>query len=540
LVCGDDSLAYQVVTQLVEQYEATVTVLLPSAREHFGPRIAQLASVRMVEADPLDANAFRRAGIEAVAGVALMGLVESANTDAALLIQDLNPDVRIVLRMNDLALAARFSALLTNGVAISDVAIAAPAFSAAALDDSRLNPVVQIAGRQLYVARRSEVRAADIVCGLAAMAGQDAELLGPEDAAEIVLTRSVSRRVARRRSAFLIAARLVVRRLAVVVAILGAVMLVGAAALASVQDLSWWQAIYLSLLSMRAGVTPEMNAPVVEQVVQAAFTVVSVALFPVVTVIVAESLVSVRLAMDGTVPIRAMRNHVVVGGLGRVGDRVLRGLHAAGIDVVGIDVSTAGEGAQMAADLNIPVVTGDFRQQRTLAKAGVALCRAVIFCSNDDLANVEAGLRARSINPDVRLVLELMDSELARRVQRFYGINVTRSAAYLAAPSFVAAMMGRQVVATIPIRRRLLHLAEVPVGAGSQIENLTCSEVDRDHAVRLIAVSTHRGDQVLWRPAGGRRLTRADTMIVVSTRAGLAEMLRRAHPSDRLTDPPWA
>ena len=85
---------------------------------------------------------------------------------------------------------------------------------------------------------------------------------------------------------------------------------------------------------------------------------------------------------------------------------------------------------------------------------------------------------------------------------------------YLAAPAFAAAMIGRQVLATIPVRRRVLLLAELPVGEDSALEHQTVSAVNRDHEIRLLAVA-RTGDQVLWRPSDGRPLRSTDRLLVV-------------------------
>ena len=61
---------------------------------------------------------------------------DAANVEAALLAQEINPDLRIVIRMFNLSLGERMSALLNNCAVLSAAAIAAPAFVAAALDEA--------------------------------------------------------------------------------------------------------------------------------------------------------------------------------------------------------------------------------------------------------------------------------------------------------------------------------------------------------------------------------------------------------------------
>ena len=168
-----------------------------------------------------------------------------------------------------------------------------------------------------------------------------------------------------------------------------------------------------------------------------------------------------------------------------------------------------------------------------LAAASVATCRALVVVSTDDVANLETALLGRAAQADLRVVLRLFDGEFADRVQRAFNIEHSRSVSYLAAPAFAAAMLGRQVIATIPVRRRVLLLAELPVGAGS-----VAGAQDRrrrstaDHEVPA-AGHPHRPDQVLWRPSEGRPLRSTDRCIVVATRAGLSHLLADTAPRER-------
>jgi urease gamma subunit len=128
----------------------------------------------------------------------------------------------------------------------------------------------------------------------------------------------------------------------------------------------------------------------------------------------------------------------------------------------------------------------------------------------------------------LRVVLRLFDEDFAARVKRAFDINISRSVSYLAAPAFAAAMVGREVIDTIAIGRRVLLVAEIPVGAGSELEGKMCPEVSRPNEARLIAVHTGRGRQTLWSLPDRRPLVRTDRLVVVATRAGLAALSSRA------------
>ena len=147
--------------------------------------------------------------------------------------------------------------------------------------------------------------------------------------------------------------------------------------------------------------------------------------------------------------------------------------------------------------------------------------------STDDVTNLETALLGRACTADLRVVLRLFDGDFADRVKHAFDIDQFRSVSYLAAPAFAAAMFGREVIDTIPVGRRVLLVAELPVGAGSELEGRHCPEVNRPDEVRLVAVRTGRIGQTLWTVPERRRLVRTDRLIVVTTRAGLAGLLAR-------------
>jgi voltage-gated potassium channel Kch len=378
--------------------------------------------------------------------------------------------------------------------------------------------------------QRSRTPADSVLMGLAVSnsAPVEAEVLPADDAAcDLVLARSAPPappRPPRPRRTVTALSILFSARLRLVLAVLLAVFVVGTAVLAWVEgDLVG--AAYVTVISELTGANASPDAGAVEKVTLTLLTVVSIALIPALTAALVDATVKARLRSErGDVP-ADLDNHVVVVGLGNVGTRVVRDLHNRGVDVVAIERDGGVSGVQAVRELGIPVIVGDASREEVLAAAQVATSRALVVVSTDDVTNLEISLLGRAAKPDLRVVLRLFDAEFARRVHRAFAINLSRSVSYLAAPAFAAAMLGRQVVATIPVRRRVLLVAELPVRAGSRLENDTVAAVNRVGEARLLAIRTGWDDQVLWLPPAGRRLVRTDSLIVVATRAGFGRLL---------------
>ncbi len=150
--------------------------------------------------------------------------------------------------------------------------------------------------------------------------------------------------------------------------------------------------------------------------------------------------------------------HVIVGGLGHLGLRVARELHARGVAAVAIEQTASASLARSLDDLNIPLIAGDLRDAAVLTAAGVADARAVLLLTGDDQTNLEAALAAREHHPDLRVIARIFDQTLATLVEREFGIQAL-SASFIAAPAFLTAATREAPLATFTIGGCPLHIA---------------------------------------------------------------------------------
>jgi Trk K+ transport system NAD-binding subunit len=548
VVCGDNPLAFRLVDELISRYGMDVTVIRPPAEDREGPNAATLPRVTIVESARPTEEAFAEANLAHAAALALVAQDDAGNIDAALLAEEINPGLRIVVRMFNQSLGDGIRRLLSDCAVLSESAIAAPGFVAAALGDS-VPTYLRLEDRRVFLAQREDVSPGDVLCGLAVGSDPDGgdtdepELLpADERRADLVLATSPPWNAAppprRRRPHPLRALKTIVGpRLRWVLAVVLGLLLVGTVLIKLVRHETWWQSAYLTILNTVAGASPDLTASAPEQVLQTVLTIISVALIPIITATVVESAVRARLALATGGPSEPMRDHIVVVGLGNVGTRVVTALHEYGVEVVAVDHRPQARGVQVARDLDVPVLVGDATQEGILRAAYVQNCRALVVVSTNDVANLETALLGRALAPDLRVVLRLFDGDFANRVERAFGLTISRSVSYLAAPTFAAAMTGREVLDTIPVRRRVLLVAELPVGAGSVLEGQSIGVLNRPHEARLLAIRTGRGAQILWAPPQGRKLVRTDRLMMIATRRGLSRLLHDTAPTFRAAAP---
>ena len=286
-----------------------------------------------------------------------------------------------------------------------------------------------------------------------------------------------------------------------------------------------WYSVYSMLLTAVGEANPDNTISVPLQVLQTIVTFTGVAMIPVVSAAIVQASVP-ALGRDRV----ADRNHVVVVGLGNVGTRVLRALHERGFPVVAVDHADHAYGAQYVREQHIDFIVGDESRESTLRRANVAHAAAMVVMTSDDVVNLEFALQGQQLQPTLRVVLRLFDGDFAERVNEVFNVTISRSVSYLAASSFAAAMVGREVIGTIPVRRRVLLVADIPVFAGSGLAGRRLASFDAPGQVRVIALTDATGRPTL-RPPTDRTLAVGDHMFVVATGTGLSQIVEQNAPA---------
>ncbi|MGW6918190.1 potassium channel family protein [Kitasatospora sp. NPDC054939] len=170
--------------------------------------------------------------------------------------------------------------------------------------------------------------------------------------------------------------------------------------------------------------------------------------------------------------------------------------------------STArGHGPQLAAlaaaDPRVRILEAAEPDAAALAAVGTARAAALALTSDNDQANIHAALRARRINPRLRLVVRVYNRRLGARVEQLLdraalartpgapsavqASTTVLSTSATAAPALVAAALsGRSQV--VPVDGRLLRVAELAPGGELQgrLLGVLAAPADPDPADQLL------------------------------------------------------
>lgn len=562
IVCGVDHLGARTVEELRRRDERVIAIGSDRDPPDHAERLAQL-EVPVVHGDPRTPAVLRQAGVGSGAAVIVMtGGDDLANLNIALAARELDPAIRVVLRMFDTELGAHIPELFPDAVALSSSALAAPGFVSAAIDGES-GVRFELAGRVLTARTAADPARGDRSITIARLRDdRSVEMLpsvaddpGDEDGDRIVIDvaspsdvepeeeRQASADASRVGPADAVLARFQERLRAPEQRLLrfGTVLILLAAASAAyfqvTAGLGPLDALSYAITLLTGAALPtsiDDTAPVTLKVYAIFLSLIGAAIVAIVYALITDALIRSRLLQAlgrRSVP-GGIRDHVIVAGLGAIGYRVALGIVARGVPVVVIERQEDGRFVAAARAAGIPVVIGDARHREVLEEVRLARARALVCATSDDLVNLSTALNGRSVRPDLRVVVRLYDPEFALRVQRGFGIRFTRSVSQLAGPAFAAAATRSEVVATVPVGdQRVALFARLRVPGGSALEGRLARDMSEPGSRIVLAVADPGSEVARWDFPDDEVLDAGEEVIVVATRAGLGELLQQAATS---------
>jgi Trk K+ transport system NAD-binding subunit len=241
-------------------------------------------------------------------------------------------------------------------------------------------------------------------------------------------------------------------------------------------------------------------------------------------------LVNRRLAQAlGRQRVTGMAGHVIVVGLGSVGIRVVQGIQRYGMDAVVVEREESNRYLAQARAMGVPVVIADASQTATLTQVGLDEAAAVAVMTSSDLTNIEVGLAVRErLGPrwnEVPVVLRVLDRPLAVTVEHNFRFRHVRSTAALAAPWFVGAALGLDVLDTFYVDHQPFLLGRLSVTAGGGLDGTAMRDLSA--RTRVIALSRPGTHALEHPPRRDTRFGPGDVAYIVGPYEELLAVLRQ-------------
>lgn len=185
-----------------------------------------------------------------------------------------------------------------------------------------------------------------------------------------------------------------------------------------------------------------------------------------------------------------MQDHIILVGLGHLGYRVALTLHEMGEALAVIEFKADADTVNAVRNLGVPVIHDDATRPSILEAANIKKARAIIMASQNDAMNLQIALKARSLNPNIQVVIRIFDDEFAHALQEQFGF-IALSATEMAAPVFAAAAAGVDVTNPISVEGQLLSLARMKIEKKAPFANKTIGFIEDTYHLNIVV---HRTD----------------------------------------------
>lgn len=234
-----------------------------------------------------------------------------------------------------------------------------------------------------------------------------------------------------------------------------------------------------------------------------------------------------RRAMDRRID--ALRDHVILCGLGSTGGHVAAELHANGTRYVAVDLRAEKLG-RIAREHGIEplLVEGDATEESVLERAGIHRAAGLIAALTDDRDNLFLTFTARAMNPRLRIVTKAVEPDNEPKIRRA-GADQVINPTWLGGVRMVGAMHSPAVVRFMDemIRDHAdpHRVEEFTVGERSTVAGRPLREAGlRAHGDALVLAVRSAQGTLRYNPPGDAVLTPGDTLLILARTDRWAEL----------------
>jgi voltage-gated potassium channel len=193
--------------------------------------------------------------------------------------------------------------------------------------------------------------------------------------------------------------------------------------------------------------------------------------------------------------IEHLRDHFIICGYGRVGQRVAEEFRAAKVPFVVLDFHE--DAVAAAQDEGTLLVEGDATKDDNLRRAGLERAQGLVAASDDDADNLYIVLSARSVRPDLTIVARASGADAERKLALAGADRVVlpyttagRVMANLVLKPQVTAFLDAVTTATGPD----LQLAEIEVRRTCAAAGRSIRDLRIRHETGAIVIALRKGD----------------------------------------------
>lgn len=192
--------------------------------------------------------------------------------------------------------------------------------------------------------------------------------------------------------------------------------------------------------------------------------------------VVTDSIISKRFNQYFGIGKNRMKNHIVIAGLGNIGYRVLNLLYDSGEKIIAIEQNA---NTQFLTSLRgrIPVIFGNALHSDTIRVTNIGNAKTVMALTDDDLTNINILLNAKELNPNIKTIGRIFNKNIREKAEDAFGIDSVLSTSYISAPTFVSSAANTKTVYSFFREGELLSLIEIFMKDYSFLNKMSINEI---------------------------------------------------------------
>ncbi len=311
-----------------------------------------------------------------------------------------------------------------------------------------------------------------------------------------------------------------------VLAVIGAVILK-----LNISDMSWQGAISTAIILLLGGygdvfggLAPTVPIPWWVQFVCLAIAIFSLLFILSVLGLIADRILSSKFEFLLRRPPIPQSDHVVLVGLGRLGQRIATLLHDLGQQFVCLTAVSE----QRDFMPQVPLVCDAIVKGLTVVNLSTA--KSVIMVTDDQMLNLEIALIARDaamkMNTQISLVMRTYDQRFSEHIAGLLPDIRSFCAYSLSAEAFVGAAFGENILSLFRLQDQTVLVTEYEIEANDTLNGKILAQVAYGYGVVPIFHDSHEHRDTKLMPSDDTLLSVGDRLVVLATINGLRRIER--------------
>jgi len=211
-----------------------------------------------------------------------------------------------------------------------------------------------------------------------------------------------------------------------------------------------------------------------------------------------------------------MKDHVILAGFGRMGERVCRELTQLKIKFIVIEHQS--ERFALAEEMEFNVILEDATNEEALRKAGIDKATTFISLLSSDAENIYTVMAARELNPSINIISRALDTANEKRLYRV-GANRIISPYELGSRRIINTVLRPNVVDMIDLMtfsgKMSISIEELTIQENSPFANKKIKDSGLRENYNIIVIAIRRKGEMIFNPNPNEDIISGDILILV-------------------------